>query len=57
MARELSVRVTEELDYRIEAANQTEFAEIYRGHPFMHVPEVVGELSSERVLTPGARAR
>jgi predicted unusual protein kinase regulating ubiquinone biosynthesis (AarF/ABC1/UbiB family) len=51
MARELSVRVTEELDYRIEAANQTEFAEIYRGHPFMHVPEVIGELSSERVLT------
>jgi predicted unusual protein kinase regulating ubiquinone biosynthesis (AarF/ABC1/UbiB family) len=50
-AHELGVRITEELDYRLEAANQAEFAEIYRGHPFIHVPEVIGELSSDRVLT------
>jgi len=50
-ARELSVRITEELDYRLEAANQAEFAEHYRGHPFIHVPAVVGELSTARVLT------
>jgi predicted unusual protein kinase regulating ubiquinone biosynthesis (AarF/ABC1/UbiB family) len=50
-AREMSVRITEELDYRIEAANQAEFAAHYRGHPFIHVPEVIGELCTERVLT------
>jgi predicted unusual protein kinase regulating ubiquinone biosynthesis (AarF/ABC1/UbiB family) len=50
-ARELSVRITEELDYRLEAANQAEFAEHYRGHPFIHIPEVIGELSTARVLT------
>jgi predicted unusual protein kinase regulating ubiquinone biosynthesis (AarF/ABC1/UbiB family) len=50
-AREMSVRVTEELDYRLEAANQAEFADIYRGHPFIHVPEVIGELCTDRVLT------
>jgi predicted unusual protein kinase regulating ubiquinone biosynthesis (AarF/ABC1/UbiB family) len=50
-ARELSVRITEELDYRLEATNQMRFADIYRGHPFIHVPEVIGELCTERVLT------
>lgn len=50
-AREISVRITEELDYRLEAANQAEFADIYRGHPFIHVPEVIGELCTDRVLT------
>jgi predicted unusual protein kinase regulating ubiquinone biosynthesis (AarF/ABC1/UbiB family) len=50
-ARERSGRVTEELDYRLEAANQAEFAEIYRGHPFIRVPDVVGELCTGRVLT------
>jgi predicted unusual protein kinase regulating ubiquinone biosynthesis (AarF/ABC1/UbiB family) len=51
MSRELAVRITEELDYRLEAANQAEFANHYRGHPFIHVPEVIGELCSDRVLT------
>jgi hypothetical protein len=51
MAREISARIEEELDYRLEAANQTEFADIYRGHPFIHVPEVIGELCTDRVLT------
>ena len=51
VAREMSVRITEELDYTLEAANQAEFADIYRGHPFIHVPEVIGELCTERVLT------
>jgi predicted unusual protein kinase regulating ubiquinone biosynthesis (AarF/ABC1/UbiB family) len=50
-AREIGARITEELDYRLEAANQMEFADIYRGHPFIHVPEIVGELCTERVLT------
>jgi predicted unusual protein kinase regulating ubiquinone biosynthesis (AarF/ABC1/UbiB family) len=49
--REMTARITEELDYRREAANQTEFADIYRGHPFIHVPDVVAELCTDRVLT------
>ena len=50
-AQELGERITEELDYRLEAANQAEFADLYRGHPYIHVPEVVEELSTGRVLT------
>jgi predicted unusual protein kinase regulating ubiquinone biosynthesis (AarF/ABC1/UbiB family) len=50
-AQELGERITEELDYRLEAANQAEFAELYRGHPFIHVPGVIAELSTGRVLT------
>lgn len=50
-AREMSLRISEELDYRLEAYNQAEFAEHYRGHPFIRVPEVFGELSTARVLT------
>jgi predicted unusual protein kinase regulating ubiquinone biosynthesis (AarF/ABC1/UbiB family) len=50
-AQEIGERITEELDYRLEAANQTEFAELYRGHPFIRVPEVIDELSTGRVLT------
>jgi predicted unusual protein kinase regulating ubiquinone biosynthesis (AarF/ABC1/UbiB family) len=51
MAAELSLRITEELDYRLEAAHQAEFAGHFRGHPFIHVPEVVAELCTGRVLT------
>ena len=50
-AREMGARILEELDYRLEAANQAEFAEYYRGHPFIHIPEVVAELCTDRVLT------
>jgi predicted unusual protein kinase regulating ubiquinone biosynthesis (AarF/ABC1/UbiB family) len=50
-ARDISARIVEELDYRLEAATQAEFAEQYRGHPFIHVPEVIGELCTGRVLT------
>lgn len=47
---ELRVRLVEELDYRTEAAHQRLFADHFRGHPFIHVPDVVGELSTSRVL-------
>jgi predicted unusual protein kinase regulating ubiquinone biosynthesis (AarF/ABC1/UbiB family) len=50
-ACDMSARIVEELDYRLEAANQAEFAKQYRGHPFIHVPEVIGELCTARVLT------
>lgn len=48
---ELRERLVEELDYALEAANQQLFADHYRGHPVIHVPEVVGELSTSKVLT------
>ncbi len=50
-AQEIGVRITEELDYRLEAANQAEFAEYYCGHPFIHVPAVIDELCTGCVLT------
>ncbi|HET6792885.1 MAG TPA: AarF/ABC1/UbiB kinase family protein [Acidimicrobiales bacterium] len=48
---ELRARMADELDYRIEAAHQAEFAARYHGHPFVHVPAVVPERSARRVLT------
>ena len=51
MVSEIKERLTEELDYRREADNQRRFAEFYRGHPRIHVPEVVDHLSTARVLT------
>ncbi len=49
-AAELKERVLEELDYEYEAQNQRTFARGYRGHPFIHVPDVVTRLSTGRVL-------
>ena len=51
IADEISERIGEELDYATEMANQMEFADHYRGHPFARVPEVFPELCSDRVLT------
>ena len=51
MAAEISDRIGEEIDYRAEAANQREFADGYRGHPFIRIPEVIDELSTRKVLT------
>jgi predicted unusual protein kinase regulating ubiquinone biosynthesis (AarF/ABC1/UbiB family) len=49
-ANELKERVMEELDYELEAQSQRSFARGYRGHPFIHVPDVVTRLSTTRVL-------
>ncbi|MEQ1785922.1 MAG: AarF/ABC1/UbiB kinase family protein [Acidimicrobiales bacterium] len=51
LVAELRTRLVEELDYRLEADNQRLFADYYEGHPFIHIPAVVGDLSAERVLT------
>jgi predicted unusual protein kinase regulating ubiquinone biosynthesis (AarF/ABC1/UbiB family) len=48
---ELRTRLTEELDYRLEASNQADFAAWYSEHPFIRVPRVIDELSTARVLT------
>ena len=49
-AEEIRARIDEELDYELEAQNQRRMAALYRGHPFIHVPDVVTSLSRERVL-------
>jgi predicted unusual protein kinase regulating ubiquinone biosynthesis (AarF/ABC1/UbiB family) len=51
LIQEIRERVSEELDYELEARNQQLFADYYRDHPFIHVPDVVGHLSTSRVLT------
>jgi predicted unusual protein kinase regulating ubiquinone biosynthesis (AarF/ABC1/UbiB family) len=48
---ELRERITEELDYGKEARNQQLFADYYRGHPTIKVPDIVPELSTRRVVT------
>jgi predicted unusual protein kinase regulating ubiquinone biosynthesis (AarF/ABC1/UbiB family) len=50
IAAEIRERIGEELDYELEAQNQGALARIFRGHPFIAVPEVVTGLSRERVL-------
>ena len=50
IATEIRERIGEELDYELEASNQRAMARVYRGHPFMVVPDVVGELCTDRVL-------
>ena len=50
MAHEIRERLTEELDYEVEAQTHRTFARTWRGHPFVVIPEVVTELSGERVL-------
>ncbi len=51
VVEELRRRLTEELDYVHEAANQRLFADHYRNHPYISVPEVYDDLCSARVLT------
>jgi predicted unusual protein kinase regulating ubiquinone biosynthesis (AarF/ABC1/UbiB family) len=47
---EVRERILEELDYELEASNQRALARIYRGHPFVVVPGVLTDKSSERVI-------
>ncbi|HZL48751.1 MAG TPA: AarF/ABC1/UbiB kinase family protein [Solirubrobacteraceae bacterium] len=50
LAGEIRDRIEEELDYELEAQNQRRIARIYKGHPFIVVPDVVSGLSRERVI-------
>jgi predicted unusual protein kinase regulating ubiquinone biosynthesis (AarF/ABC1/UbiB family) len=50
IVEEIRDRVGDELDYRIEAANQQEFHTLYAGHPFIHIPAVHPEFCTGRVL-------
>jgi len=51
IVEEIKARVVEELDYCLEADNQRLFVDYYRDHPFIHIPAVLDELSTARVLT------
>jgi predicted unusual protein kinase regulating ubiquinone biosynthesis (AarF/ABC1/UbiB family) len=50
MTAEIRERIYEELDYEHEAQAQRQMARLWRGHPFVVVPDVVTRLSRERVL-------
>ena len=49
-AEEIRARIGDELDYELEAQNQRALARIFRGHPFIVVPDVVTSLSREKVM-------
>src|SRR5690242_11084296 len=50
LATELRARISEELDYELEAQNQRRVERLMRGHPFICVPRVYTDLSTRRVL-------
>jgi predicted unusual protein kinase regulating ubiquinone biosynthesis (AarF/ABC1/UbiB family) len=50
LGTEIRSRIEEELDYELEAQNQRRLARIFRGHPFIVIPDVVTALSHERVI-------
>jgi predicted unusual protein kinase regulating ubiquinone biosynthesis (AarF/ABC1/UbiB family) len=50
IGEEIRDRIEDELDYELEAQNQRTLHRIFRGHPFIVVPDVITSLSRERVL-------
>jgi predicted unusual protein kinase regulating ubiquinone biosynthesis (AarF/ABC1/UbiB family) len=49
-AEEVRSRIGDELDYELEAQNQRSLARIFRGHPFIVVPDVVTSMTHEKVI-------
>ena len=47
---ELRDRLSEELDYELEAKNQRYFAAYFKGHPYINVPSIVDEYSTRKVM-------
>ena len=50
IADEIRERISEELDYELEATNHSKMARVYHNHPFVVVPTVIEDLCRERVL-------
>lgn len=50
MTVEIKERISDELDYEQEAQAQRAFQRAFRGHPFVVVPDVITDLSREKVL-------
>ena len=48
---EVRARFREELDYSLEGERQIAFARLHVGDPHIHIPSVIGERTSKRVLT------
>jgi predicted unusual protein kinase regulating ubiquinone biosynthesis (AarF/ABC1/UbiB family) len=48
---EIAARLREELDYALEARHMTLYGLMLKGERHIHVPEVVAELSTRRLLT------
>ncbi|GJL86176.1 MAG: ABC transporter ATP-binding protein [Micavibrio sp.] len=48
---ELAARLSEELDYRLEARHCKLYTSILANEPGVHVPEIIEELSTDRLLT------
>ena len=48
---EIRERISEELDYELEAQSHRSLERAFRGHPFAVIPHVHTELSTRRVLT------
>lgn len=51
LAAELEARISEELDYVLEANNTRQVARAFKGHPYIRIPNVVSDLCAQRVLT------
>ena len=47
---ELRERLADECNYELELKNQAQFAELWEGHPLVHIPKVYPEFSSRKVL-------
>lgn len=47
---EVRERISEELDYEVEAQHQRRVERLYRGHPHVRVPRVRTDLSTQRTL-------
>ena len=50
LSRDITERITQELDFRIEANHQREFAKRFHDHPFVNIPNVIDDLSTKTVL-------
>lgn len=48
---ELRDRMREELDYRLEAHNCSEFSQLFAGHPWVRIPKLIPDLSTNKLLT------
>jgi len=51
MLKEISARLREELDYELEAKHTRLYGIIFKDDPLIHVPDVLPELSTRRLLT------
>jgi predicted unusual protein kinase regulating ubiquinone biosynthesis (AarF/ABC1/UbiB family) len=50
LATEMRARISEELDYELEAQNQRRIERLMRGHAFVRIPHVFTALSTRRML-------